>query len=296
MRPALRNSLTISTLLVSLSLLAVPVGCKKNKGGPVVELPKEKPAKFPYEIFDEVVKTYVNDKGRVDYKGLSGNRKNLDLFVAYVGKYGPETAPDLFPTKQDKMAYYINGYNALVLTNIINRYPPAPKNDGKVAQTNFFVTTKFIVDGKEISLYALENDIVRPVFKDPRVHFALNCAARGCPQLPQEAFVPERLDEQLDRETKKFVMEDRNVYVDAEGILRLSDIPCNFYPKDFVEYEQANGGPTGDAGNKDVQRAAVVSYYNRYRPEDKKLNAPSSYKGIKCIPYDWTPNDQAIAE
>jgi hypothetical protein len=271
-------------VLVLSGLLALSVSCKKDAKptGPKLE----KPAAFPYELFDKVVKAYVDDQGRVNYTELKKSRADLDSFVNYVGQFGPTTASDLFPSKEAKQAYYINAYNALVMKNILDQYPPAPMNDKKTAQVKFFVSTKFIVDGKELNLNQLESDIVRPVFKDPRNHFALNCGALGCPQLPQEAFFPDRLNEQLDRETKKFVMESRNVRVDGDTV-SFSDIPCSFYPEDFVEYEKANGGPSD-------KKQAVLSYFNRYRPDDQKLAGP--YKDIKCIPYNWTPNDQALAK
>jgi hypothetical protein len=276
-------------LALSLVLLAlVGAGCKKKPFE--AKVPKEKPAAFPYELMDNVVKAHVNELGRVDYQGLQKDRDSLESLLGYIATYGPESSPELFPTPQDKQAYYITAYNALVLLNVLSRYPIDPPNIDKI-KVNFFYQTTFKVDGKAINLVDLENKIVRPVFKDPRNHFALNCGARGCPALPQEGFVPSRLDEQLDREARKFVLETRNVRLDGKT-LYVSDIVCNFYPEDFVEYETSKGTAL-NSDKKIAKREAIVSYLNRYRPADQQLPSAADLT-MKCIPYDWTPNDQAL--
>lgn len=276
----MRYPLFAGTLMGVLS--ALQAGCKMEPERPRAECNVES---FPFDALDRVLKKYVNDQGRVDYQGLAQDRDDLDLFLSCVARYGPEQTPEMFPSVKDKHAYYINAYNALVLSNVLSRYPV--ENIDKI-KINFFYETQFIVDGQTINLYDLENKIVRPVFKDPRSHFALNCGARGCPQLPREVFLGETLDEQLDRETKKFVLEERNARVEG-NIVYISDIPCNFYPDDFIEYEKAQGQ------NPANKREAILSYFNRYRPADQQLPDPSSVK-MKCIPYDWTSNDQALPE
>jgi hypothetical protein len=290
MQSRLQSRLAIGAAFF-MGLLALG-GCKKPAIDSGVVLPKEKPTKFPYELMDGVQKKVVNDRGRVDYTALKADHKDLDTFVAYVGAYGPKTSPELFPTNTDKQAYYIDAYNAFVMSNVLSRYPIDPPNIDKI-KINFFVTTKFKMDGADINLNQLETDIVRPVFKDPRNHFALNCGARGCPQLPQEAFVPERLDEQLNREAKKFVSEERNVKLDGTTVY-VSDIVCSFYPDDFVEYEKAKG-TTISSDKKEGRKQAIVTFINRYRAEGQALPDPATLT-MKCIPYNWTPNDQALKD
>jgi len=99
---------------------------------------------------------------------------------------------------------------------------------------------------------------------------ALNCMSIGCPRLPREAFTPERLNEQLDREAKLFYNESRNVQVDdANKVLRLSEI-LKFYTADFL-----------------AAAPSLAAYVNKYR--DSKV--PEDYK-VEFIPYDWTINRQ----
>ena len=96
---------------------------------------------------------------------------------------------------------------------------------------SFFGLTFFKMDGGKTNLYDLENSIVRPRFKEPRVHFALNCASIGCPQLPPKAFLPETLEAQLAAETEKFLHEPRNVNLQGDKVV-LSEI-FKWYEEDF---------------------------------------------------------------
>lgn len=301
------NRLTrlFGAVLLSGALAASAGGCVKqivkNQGDKAVQeavpltsktkLPAEKPAAFPFDIWDRVVKAYVNDKGKVDYQGLAKNRADLDLYVAYIEKYSPVTAPELFPTPAAQEAYYINAYNAFVFMNVLDKYEDVKtkKNIYKIIQP-FFFKTVFVYGGTRNNLYNLENELIRPQFKDPRVHFALNCASESCPRLPNEAFTPERLEEQLEREAKEFCNDSRNVRLDG-NTLYLSEI-FSFYggkdakpDSDFLVYEKAKGT------NPPSRDAAIVMYINRYR--DQKLPDHSTLT-IKYIPYDWTPNDQSF--
>ena len=183
---------------------------------------------FDYSDWTAVLESHVDDQGRVNYEALLAAREPLDRFVALVGAAGPKTRPELFPTPEHKLAYYVNAYNACTLFNVLHAWPLESVNDSSVT---FFMLTKFKIDGEELSLYALENDVVRPRFKEPRAHFALNCASAGCPRLPNEPFLPESLEAQLARETERFLHEARNVSREGDAVV-LSQI-FEWYADDF---------------------------------------------------------------
>ena len=106
---------------------------------------------FDYADWTQVVTTYVNDKGQVDYGALEANRGPLDRFVALLASVGPASRPGLFETKEQQLAYYINAYNALTMFNVINRLPELKSvND---VQKDFFYFTEFELDGNKTSLY-----------------------------------------------------------------------------------------------------------------------------------------------
>ena len=205
----------------------------------------------------------MNETGRVDYAALKTNRERLDRFVALIGAVGPNTKPSLFPTKAHQLAYYINAYNAFTMFNVINRLPKLKTViDDK---TSFFYFTEFPIDGGKISLYKLENELIRPRFKEPRIHFALNCASVGCPQLPAVPFLPKTLETQLAAETHKFLHEKRNVSVE-NGTVVLSHI-FKWYKEDFPP--NAMAWITSQSKDISLPPAAKVTY----RPYDWALNA-----------------------
>ena len=235
-------------------------------------------ADFSYDDWNEVLETYVDHNGLVDYQGLAADRQALDRFVALIETTGPKSDPDAFPTREHQLAYYINAYNAHVFKGVLELAPDVKTVWGfSGTGLGFFVRMKVIVDGEKMSLKSLEDDIIRDGFKDPRIHAALNCASVGCPQLPRVPFLPERLDEQLEAEMTKFVNEERNCRIDRDaGTATLSKI-FDWFRKDFEEYEAANGG------------GGLREYINRYRPGDSRLSADLKLKFSK---YDKRLNRQ----
>lgn len=228
------------------------------------------PVPFPWAQWNALLDKYVDAKGRVDYNAI--DRAAFDKVFAAVAASSPKKNPDQYPTKEAQKAFYLDAYNVLVWKNVLNRLPKLKNVDSE--KVSFFYFTKFVVGGDEMNLYDLENKIVRPQFKDARVHFALNCASGGCPELPRDAFTPARVDEQLSREAKKFCNEKRNVDFDAATKkLKLSHI-FDWYKDDFGK-----------------EPAKVIAWINQYRAADAKL--PTDAK-IEYVDYDWTLNDQHL--
>ncbi|HSE04943.1 MAG TPA: DUF547 domain-containing protein, partial [Methylomirabilota bacterium] len=213
----------------------------------------------PPAAWARVLRQHVLDDGRIDFVALRRGPEDLEAYVAWVAATGPSTTPQRFPTRTARLAYYLNAYNAVAMHQVVaSERRPEEK-------LRFFLLTGYVIDGTRTSLYALENRVIRPL-GDPRVHFALNCMVRGCPRLPREPFDPVRLDAQLDRETRRFLDEPRNVQLDPPlGVVRLNEI-LRFYTEDFL-----------------AQAPSLTAYVNRYRAEP----VPVEYR-VRFIPYDWT--------
>ncbi|MBM4369148.1 MAG: DUF547 domain-containing protein, partial [Deltaproteobacteria bacterium] len=207
-----------------------------------------------------VLAKHVNAEGKVDYKGIAAERADLDLYVAYLAATSPDKHPDLFPTRDDQLAYYINAYNAFAISGVINRPGLTGVNDNIV---DFFYLTKYRMGGKKISLYDLENKVVRKRYNDARVHFALNCQSGGCPRLPAEIFDPKALDAQLEAMTREFVNNPAKVEQRDDGKVHVSQI-FEWYADDF----KSAGGPV-----------AFINAHGGNVPADKE---------VAIIPYDWT--------
>jgi hypothetical protein len=216
-------------------------------------------------LWTEVLTSNVDDAGKIDFAALAEDRRELERVVAFISAVDPESRPDLFPERNDRLAYYINAYNALAMFGIVNK--GIPKSLAGFRKFTFFYWQTFTLGGESISLYNLENKIIRPIGEE-RIHFALNCMVVGCPLLPRIAFSSSDLDEQLDLAARTFVKEERNVQVDSDrSELRLSSI-FDFYTEDFT-----------------AKAPSLAAYIDRYRAD----TVPANFK-VRFIDYDWTVN------
>jgi hypothetical protein len=231
---------------------------------------KAAPKPFPTDAWDALLKKVVDAEGRVDYAKI--DKAALDALFAALAASSPKSNPDLYKSKSDKLAYWINGYNVAVWKNVLSRLPKLKSVDDE--KVSFFGLTKFSFGGLELSLHALENDVVRKEFGDARVHMALNCASGGCPKLPNYAFTGAKLEQQLSNEARRFCNEKRNVdYDPAQKTVKLSKI-FDWYKDDF-----------GKAPDK------VITWINNYRAADAKI--PTDAK-ISYVDYDWHLNDPSL--
>ena len=253
----------VATMLVA----AWGTGCAIDLVVPAGGASGPPPADVANAAWARVLSRHVDAQGRIDFAGVAREPADLDAFVAYVATVSPKLKPAAFPTRGSAIAYYINAYNALAMYDVIQSGMPPDLDDVKV---RFFYRNRLLVGGQRISLYDLENKVIRPL-EEPRVHFALNCMARGCPRLPREPFRTEELGRQLDAAAHEFLNEKRNVdLVDEKRIAYVSMI-LNWYEPDFLK-----------------TASSLATYINRYRSE---APIPAGWE-IRFIPYDWTLNAQ----
>jgi len=218
------------------------------------------------DAWARVLDTAVDDTGRVDFAQVARNPHDLYLYLDYVATVSPTSHPEMFPARADKLAYYINAYNALALYGVI-AYGAPDDLSRFLDRARFFKLTEYRVGGRWISLYDFENDVIRPL-DEPRVHFALNCMSVGCPRLPRSPFRAAQLDAQLDAVAQEFFNSKKYVQVDTpQRVARLSEI-MDFYTEDFVNERHA---------------PSLVAYVNRYRQE----RIPEDFRA-EFIPYDWS--------
>jgi Protein of unknown function, DUF547 len=250
-------------------VLAVLAGCSTNVPPPGAsgQAGQAPPTTEAAEAsWNRVLQTHVDDQGRIDFAGLTRDRADLDTYVAWVAAVSPASSPDSFGTPEARLAYSINAYNALAMYNVVRSGLPLRQPSDKV---RFFYSDKLLVGGTRLSLYAFENDVIRPL-GDPRIHFALNCMVKSCPRLPREPFAPERLEAQLDAAAREFLNDRRNVDpFPPKRVVRLSMI-LNWYEKDFL-----------------AKAPNLAAYVDGYRPEP----IPAGYE-IEFIEYDWALNAQ----
>lgn len=252
-------------LLLASSLLLITVNIQAEEA-------------FSHDDWNTVLSEYVNDKGYVDYQGLKNNSATFDRYVQRIESISPTSNPELFPTKADQLAYYMNAYNAQVFKGVLSRGPEQKSVwRGLVSGYNFFVKMKITVGGKRTNLKKLEDDIIRAEFLDPRIHAAINCASISCPRLPQQAFNAAKLEQQLDDAMREFVNSELHVQLDqTKRTAKVSKI-FKWFKEDFIQHEKSGGN----------LQPSLLHYINHYR----EMKIPADFK-IGFLDYNKNINKQ----
>lgn len=228
------------------------------------------------QLYQETLTKHVNAEGGVRYAVLHQDLGSLNRFVEQVAVVSPDSHPALFRTREARLAHWLNTYNALVLWAFAKEYPAGKTRlANKVGQLSFFYRRKFQVGGQERSLDDIETNSIRKAFGDPRVHFALVCASASCPWLSPVAYTAENLEAELEKRTRLFLSQTRNVDKGLTGTLTLSLI--------FRWYE-------GDFGG----RQKLIDFLEKRRPG---ITTTASGKRVEFVyrPYDWSLNEEAGA-
>ncbi len=150
---------------------------------------------FDHSSFDALLRRFVDAGGLVDYRGLGQQEAALDAYIASIA-----TAPFVDLGRDEKLALLINAYNAFTLRLILDNYPVASIRD--IPSKKQWDDKRWVIAGQTYSLNQIEHEQIRPKFIEPRIHFALVCAAVGCPKLRQQAYVGARINEQLEEQTQ----------------------------------------------------------------------------------------------
>ena len=238
------------------------------------------PAGFDHSPWDAVLKRYVNAIGEVDYAALKASRAPLAAYVASLAAASPDSRKELFPDRSAELAYWLNAYNALTILGVVDAYPTKSVRD-LGALYGFFRRKDYVLGGRKLSLQDLENEIIRKRYHDARIHFAIVCASVSCPRLDREALAADRLEEQLDRVTRRSMAEERNVAIDAGMKTVTLTILFKWYAEDF-------GGPALDFVRRYSSPARVAL-----------LDQAGKQAKIRFFDYDWsinTPGSRAKAK
>jgi hypothetical protein len=209
------------------------------------------------------------------WKSSAADMAALESWITEAAARRPSTMP-----RAEAFAFWANLYNALTLKVVLGRYPVRSIRDIRSTGVPFdprqfngpWRTRLVTIEGRAMSLDDIEHGVMRPTFRDPRVHYAVNCASIGCPNLRPRAFTAARLEADLDDAARAFVNHPRGVSVLPDGRLRVSSI-YQWFREDF-------GGD--DAG--------VVAHLRRHAapPLAARLAQGTAIAGHD---YDWTLND-----
>jgi hypothetical protein len=253
---------TIPILLALLAALAVPAAAAPPPD---------------YKLWAELLAKHYDPARGMDYKALKEKDKaTLDTLRQQMAAVDTR-----FLSREDQLAYWINLYNISTVGVVVDNYPVDSIRDlstDPLVRLNVFKKDHVRTKTGPMSLNDVENDKIREGFKDPRIHFAINCAAKSCPPIRPEPFVGAKLKQQLDDQTRKFLNGPNGVRLEKKGstlVLHTTKI-MEWFESDF---EKWGGG--------------VLPFIRRYiaRDAERQIAAAGNQLKIEFADYSWDLND-----
>ncbi len=216
----------------------------------------EIPMSVDHTLWNTLLSKYVTKKGHVNYEGFKTDEDKLQDYLNVLKTHAPSESW----TKNEKLAYWINAYNAFTVKLILDNYPVKSIKDIKNPWDQEFI----VIANKTYSLGDIEHKILRKM-DEPRIHFAINCASYSCPNLLNQAYIAETLEAQLDVAAHRFVNDTskNTISKDAVEISKIFD----WFSSDFKSY------------------GSIIDFLNNYSTIKINKNAKVKYKD-----YNWNLN------
>ena len=248
-------------------------------GGLLASVSAAQAAEPDYSPWNMILTKYYDPLKGMDYKSLKANdTATINKLRQTMSKVDVNSL-----NKKEQLAYWMNLYNINVVALINDNYPV---NSIRAISTDLLKFNVFKKDyvpfgNGKMSLSKLEDEKIREGFKDARIHFAINCAARSCPPIRTEAFVGARVDEQLDDQSRRFLNGPNGVKISKKGdttIVETTKIMSGFpwFGKDFNAWAGGN-----------------LSFIRKYVSADKLKMIDQAGKNVKVTydDYNWDLND-----
>jgi len=256
----------------------------------------QQPAPFDHghRIFNDLLKENVDDS-KVDYKGFINSKEE---FIKYLDSLGDVTEQQYLSwTSEQRLAFWINAYNAFTVKAIIDNYPIkrsftlvgifyAPKNS--ILQIpGVWKKLQFQAVGQNVTLDHIEHGILRKEFNEPRIHAAINCASISCPDLRNEAYIADKIENQLSDASAKCVNSPtKGVHIDKENKkIKVSKI-FKWFGKDFFKNYNMNEFNV----RSDKENGTLGFIYKYINDDEKEYVLNGDYK-LKYLSYDWGLNE-----
>jgi thiol-disulfide isomerase/thioredoxin len=276
-----------STVLRILLVLQIACGATTRYSGPPMPV-----TTIDHEPFSILLSRYVTPAGGVDYGRwkASNDVQALDAYLGRLTSASPDSRPELFPTTAAALSYWVNLYNAIVIREVLRRWPLDSVRDVTptltsrwIAGKGFFYDLRFDVAGKRMNLRDLENAVIRDRFGDARIHFAINCASASCPTIGMDSFTPGDLEPRLELATLAFVNQPANVAVDhGRRTVTLSKI-FEWYREDFQKH----------ARSRRIGKGHVLDFVAHYGRGSLRRELETAIRGgyrVGYFAYDWSVN------
>ncbi|MFT5323782.1 MAG: hypothetical protein ACI8P0_001633 [Planctomycetaceae bacterium] len=232
--------------------------------------------RIDHASLNSLLAKYVDADGYVNYTAWQGSRQDRQALLTYLASLG-KANPQLRCTREARLAFWINAYNALTIEGILQEYPTDSirNHTAKLFGYNIWKELPLIVGSSQYSLEHIEHSILRKM-SEPRIHFAIVCASVGCPRLRNEAYVATKLEKQLADNARDFFSRPGNFKYDtSRSTMQVSSI-LSWFAEDF--------------GSSQSQRFTVLK---PYLPVAAQKLAVSPNTRLSYLDYNWSINDQS---
>lgn len=239
-----------------------------------------------YREYAQLLRASVRET-RVDYRALKVERARLDAVLA---SWDVPVNVEQAWSREQRLAFWINAYNAFTLRAIVDHYPiragwftRAPRNSIRQID-GVWTKLKWRAAGRVVTLDDIEHRILRPEFGDARVHFAINCASISCPPLAEDPYRATTLDAQLDAAARRYLASSEGLRVNGDT-LEVSSI-FKWYGDDFIlQYSPLM------PGERDVRERAILGAIVNFGPREGAARAQAGGVRLAYLEYDWSLND-----
>ncbi len=257
------NIRTYLSFLISFLLVLVALSAFLSCGIKTVQSDSRP---ITHELWTRLLQQHVSENGTVDYSGFQRDSAAFNQYLDLLKSHHPNNQ---YWTHTERLAYWINAYNAFTVKLVADHYPTASIKDIRrgIPFVNSVWDVKFIkIEDAVYDLNNIEHNILRKQFDEPRIHFAINCASISCPRLRNEAFTPDRLEAQLTDQARYFLANEVKNKIEPDRV-QLSKI-FRWFKGDFTKGQR------------------LIEFLNRYSPVPIRANASVDY-----LDYDWGIND-----
>ncbi len=235
--------------------------------------------RIDHRLWDWLLNRYVDDRGGVNYRAWKASREDSQLLQRYLDTLSTASISKQ-ASKEAKLAFWINAYNAVTIKGILREYPTSSIRNHTAAIRGYNVWKDLLlgVGGEAVSLEQMEHQILRKM-GEPRIHFAIVCASHSCPRLLNRAYTAENLGEQLAINTKHFFADSQNFRYDVQS--------RRFYLSSILKWFGEDFGSS---------QAARLNAISPYLPTKAAYQAAQNNTvNVSYLDYDWSLNEQEAA-
>jgi hypothetical protein len=222
------------------------------------------PQEFSHEAFQGVLQDHVSD-GIVKYPDVAQDTR-LHIYIEQLNRLDPNA----LPTRADRLAFWINAYNAFAIKGILDGYSPRTK----IGQYRYFIGREYMVGGESLNLNNLEKKILIQKFREPRIHFAIVCASQSCPKLRSWAYTSKQLEKQLNDSARRFINDTSKNYFDRKRRVAYLSKIFDWFTEDFMAHS-----------------GSITAYISQFVTDPVLANElrTTTYE-VEFLDYDWNLN------